>query len=227
MRVLGLDGCPGGWAGALVDESVDHSVDGSSVLLRRYNGWSAGLVEALAEDVDLVAIDIPVGLPEPGHTRTCDVAARAWLGRRRSSVFSAPPRELFGFETHAEASAASKALCGRGISIQAWNIYGRIAAVDTVVTPAVQHRLLEVHPEIGFLELAGDLGSKRHRAGRDARQRALPWGIEPRLAGAKPDDVLDAMVAAWSGLRWLRGEAVLLPADPPRDARGLLMGVAG
>lgn len=222
-RVLGLDGCPGGWAGALVD--------GPAVTLRRYEGWGAGLLEALAEDVDLVAVDIPIGLPLPGEARACDLAARVHLGVRRSSVFPAPPRELFGHSSHADASSASEALCGKGISVQAWNIYDRIAAVDAVVTPESQQRLVEVHPEIGFRELArGDLGSKRHRAGRDARQSALTeiWpDVTPRLPGARRDDVLDALVAAWSGLRWLRGEALLLPAVAPRDSRGLLMAVAG
>lgn len=222
-RVLGLDGCPGGWAGALVD--------GPTITLHRYDGWGSGLLEALSEDVDLVAVDVPIGLPRPGDTRACDLAARRRLGARRSSVFPAPPRELLGHATHAAASEASKALCGKGISVQAWNIYGRIAAVDAVVTPETQRRLVEVHPEIGFRELAArDLGTKRHRAGRDARQEKLSeiWPtFVPHLSGAKPDDVLDALVAAWSGLRWLRGEAVLLPAVPPRDDHGLLMAVAG
>ena len=222
-RVLGLDGCPGGWAGALVD--------GPTITLRRYHGWDAGLLEALAEDVDVVAVDIPIGLPRPGETRTCDLAARAHLGVRRSSVFPAPPRELFGHASHAAASAASKALCGKGISVQAWNIYDRIAAVDRIVTPEMQRRLVEVHPEIGFRELAGfDLGSKRHKPGRDARQQKLNeiWpDVTPRLPGAHSDDVLDAIVAAWSGLRWLSREAVLLPAVPPRDDHGLFMAVAG
>lgn len=221
-RVLGLDGCPGGWAGALVD--------GRNVSLRRYDGWGAGLLAALAEDVDLVAVDIPVGLPRPGRVRDCDVAARTHLGVRRSSVFPAPPRELLGRASHAEASAASKTLCGKGISVQAWNIYGRIAAVDAVVEPETQRRLVEVHPELGFRLLTGrDLGSKRQRAGRAARRAALAglWPALPaRLPGAHGDDVLDAVVAVWCGLRWLRGDAVLLPAVPPRDERGLLMAIA-
>jgi predicted RNase H-like nuclease len=226
MRVLGLDGCPGGWAGALLA--------GDAVTLRRYEGWGAGLQQALDEDVDLVAVDIPVGLPDPGVARDCDRAARAVLGRRGASVFPAPPRELLGFASHAAASAASRAAYGRGISVQAWNIYGRIAAVDALATPQLQARLLEVHPEVAFWQLAGtDLGSKHTVAGRAARAAALRADLpglpdDGALArrGTARDDVLDALACAWTGRRWLAGRALLVPAQPPRDAHGLWMGIA-
>lgn len=220
MRVLGLDGCPGGWAGALVTPE--------GITLRRYDGWS--LREPLAADVDLIAVDIPIGLPPLGSVRGCDKAARNVLGLRRSSVFPAPPRELLGIDGHAATTARGRELGAGGVSIQAYNIFGRIAAVDASITPADQRRVVEVHPEVAFFELAGlDLGSKRHRTGRDAREAALRavWpDVAPQLFGAKPDDVLDALVCAWTGLRWLAGTATLLPADPPRDARGLLMAIA-
>jgi predicted RNase H-like nuclease len=144
-------------------------------------------------------------------------------------VFPAPPRELVGIGGHAQTVAASRALVGRGVSIQAYNIFGRIAAVDGSIGVADQRRLVEVHPEIGWRILAGrDVGSKRTPDGRDARESAIRqvWDVAPRLGGAKRDDVLDALVCAWSGVRWLAGEALLLPDDPPRDARGLLMAIA-
>ncbi|MBA2520232.1 MAG: DUF429 domain-containing protein [Chloroflexia bacterium] len=40
---------------------------------------------------------------------------------------------------------------------------------------------------------------------------------------AKPDDILDAIVAAWTARRWAEGEGERLPAGPPVDARGLRM----
>jgi predicted RNase H-like nuclease len=45
-----------------------------------------------------------------------------------------------------------------------------------------------------------------------------------RTPGARPDDRLDALAAAWSAARWHAGRAIVLPAgDPPRDACGLPM----
>jgi predicted RNase H-like nuclease len=40
---------------------------------------------------------------------------------------------------------------------------------------------------------------------------------------AKPDDVLDAIVAAWTAKRAAEGRAERLPPDPPIDQRGLRM----
>lgn len=221
--MLGLDGCPGGWAAALVDDE--------RVTWRHYDGWADGLREALVEDVACVAIDIPIGLPAVGDVRSCDAAARARLRHNRASVFFAPCRDLFGLATHAETTARSVALCGHGVSIQAYGIFGRIAAVDLVLRPADQARVVEVHPEIGFDELAGDLGSKHTREGRARREAALarvlpPFSLRDKPSRVKADDALDALVCAWSARRWLAGTAVLLPADPPRDARGLFAGIA-
>ena len=222
--MLGLDGCPGGWAGVLVSDT--------EALWRRYDGWGDGLRAALAEPVDLVAIDIPIGLPAPGTARACDVLARKLLGPRRSSVFSAPPRALLSAADHRAANALARELTGRGISIQAFGIYGRIAAVDTVVTPATQTRLVEIHPELAFRELAGDVGTKHDAAGLNRRETALrqalpPFDLTERPPRVRRDDALDALACAWSARRWLAGTAVLVPGDPPRDERGLFQGIAG
>jgi predicted RNase H-like nuclease len=207
-------------------------VTDDEVRWRHYPGWGDGLREALTEDVEVVAIDIPIGLPRLGETRPCDAAARKWLGPRRSSVFSAPPRELLGCRSYAEALARSRELTGRGISAQAYGIYPRIAAVDEVVAPADQRRLVEGHPEIGFMLLAGDLGSKHHAAGRQAREAALravlpPFDLRDKPRGVAVDDALDALACAWIARRWCAGTAILLPPQPIQDDRGLWQAVGG
>jgi predicted RNase H-like nuclease len=82
-RVGGVDGCPGGWIVAAEDPA------GARLQLIRE---ATGLLEL---DLDLIAIDIPIGVPEVYEEggRRCDRQARRLLGRpRASSVFSAPPR---------------------------------------------------------------------------------------------------------------------------------------
>ena len=78
--MLGLDGCKGGWVGALLSP-------GGAV------SWHflADLRAGLALGADVVAVDIPIGLPDAGPRR-CDQLARARLGPRGSSVFPAPVR---------------------------------------------------------------------------------------------------------------------------------------
>ena len=84
-------------------------------------------------------------------------------------------------------------------------------------------RLVEVHPELSFAELAGTgpLARRRHAAGRAARL-ALLRGWLPGAATTcrRGDDGLDALAAAWSARRWLAGRARTLPEHPPYDERG-------
>jgi len=213
--VLGVDGCPGGWVGALVS--------GSTI------SWYAGsLASLLLVPASLVAIDIPLGLPSDGRRRTCDVLAANRLGAQRSSVFPAPPVAVLDATSHQEACELSRAAGSVGISIQTWNIVPKIREAAR----AADSRLLEVHPELSFRQLAGPgegerLPSKRTAAGREARRELLrTWlpGFElpsPRPGRAAVDDCLDALVCAWTGARWLRGEAEVLGGD--LDATGQVM----
>lgn len=199
MAVLGVDGCPGGWVGVLV---------GSGGI-----SWHAGsLAELLALPAEVVAVDIPLGLPAAGSRRSCDLLAAAWLKTQRSSVFPAPPRAVLAARDHAEASVLSRAAGSVGVSLQTWNIVPKIREADRLRDP----RLLEVHPELSFRQLTGRvLPRKKLLAGRVARLAALQaWQpVElpsPRPGRAAPDDCLDALACAWTAQRWLRGEAEVL-----------------
>ena len=95
-----------------------------------------GVIDDLEEGrLRAVAIDIPIGLPESGPRRA-DVEARRRVGPRRNSVFPAPARAVLGATTYAEACARSRQVSGKAISKQLFNILGKIAEVDALVTPA-------------------------------------------------------------------------------------------
>ncbi len=210
MAVLGIDGCPGGWVGALV--------------AGRTITWYAGtLAELLDLPAEVVAIDIPLGLPSGAARRPCDLAAAERLGAQRSSVFPAPPRVVLDAHDHAEASVLSRAAGSVGVSLQTWNIVPKIREADRLRDP----RLLEVHPELSFRALTGRLLSrKKVAAGRAERLAALrnwlPVDLpSPRPGRAAPDDCLDALVCAWTAGRWLRGQAEVLGGE--FDATGQVM----
>ncbi|MEA1957489.1 MAG: DUF429 domain-containing protein, partial [Euryarchaeota archaeon] len=83
----GIDGCHAGWIVVSCDSQLCFQ--------------SAELKEGIQEILDytrgaaLTLIDIPIGLKDrkqPGR-RACDVEARKILGKRASSVFTAPQRE--------------------------------------------------------------------------------------------------------------------------------------
>jgi predicted RNase H-like nuclease len=82
--LAGVDGCPAGWIAAFV------RADGGEVRIE----IAPRFADLLAQAPALVAVDIPIGLPERvGHGgRAAESAVRPLLGARQSSVFSVPSR---------------------------------------------------------------------------------------------------------------------------------------
>jgi predicted RNase H-like nuclease len=223
--VGGLDGCLGGWVLATGPVGL-----GGPIAVEVVNTFKEVLARIQAGDLDAVAVDMPIGLPDRGPRR-CDGEARARLGTRHSSVFPAPLRALLDAATWEEALASSRALTDRGISRQAFGILPKVREIDQVITPEMQDRVIEAHPEVSFAALAGGpmAHSKKKPAGRAERLAALvgPFsGITEttgeRVPGATPDDVLDAYALLWTAARWVRGEAIVL-GEGECDARGLRM----
>lgn len=229
--VLGVDGCPGGWVGALVRrlpgrvppaQRSSHGAGAGAGAGRLVVTWHAGsMAQLLALPAAVVAVDIPVGLPEGPRRRACDVQASCRLGAQRSSVFPAPPRAVLAARTHAEASQLSRDAGSVGVSLQTYNILDKVREVDGLREP----RLVEVHPEVSFRELTGTvLPRKTLVAGRQARLSALRgWLPEAALpvplpGRGRPDDCVDALACAWSGWRWLAGTALVLGDET--DATG-------
>jgi predicted RNase H-like nuclease len=201
--VAGADACRGGWVAITLDDGrvVDSLVAKTFTQLLRHLDAAAA-----------IAVDIPIGLPSKG-ARAADVAARAFVGPRRSSVFPTPLRAALVAATYAEARRVLPSL-----SAQSFALGKKIREVEETL----DERVFEVHPEVSFAALAGRhlRYSKRSWNGQMERRRLLAAaGIElpdELSAGqAAADDVLDAAIAAWSAFRKARGEAAALPPDPP------------
>jgi predicted RNase H-like nuclease len=227
MQVVGVDGCPGGWV-AVAYDTEDRS------LAPRVHRYFADLLAAYP-DAACIGVDIPIGLAQ-GEPRRCDGLARRVLGPRRSSVFPAPDPRVLTAPTYEEALERSRSLTGAGISKQAQAIYPKILEVNWTMTPALQGRVVEVHPEVSFWALAGERPMAHHKGepeGFAERRELLAAGLETAIPSreearslvrpAAADDVLDAIVAAWTARRQAEGEAARLPPDPSVDARGLRM----
>lgn len=231
--IAGLDGCRGAWAGVLLDLDApdNHRSARFAAVADLIDGPEAPLV---------VGIDIPIGLPERvgGGGRAADRAARAYLGKGRSSVFPVPPRAAIYAQDYAEAKALSRAGSEPPFapSIQCWNITLSIREVDGLLRarPALAGRLREVHPELAFRRLNRDtpLGPAKKgpdRAAGLAERRALlvAAGLPPSLVTSPAprrvgaDDHLDAMAALVVARDILLGRATPLPDPPEMDGHGL------
>ena len=236
-KVAGVDGCKAGWVVAVVSATVEMngklrypltvediriSPHFADVLLRTY-------------DCKLVCVDIPIGLSDGLEPRACDVAARKLLGRRASSVFTPPVRAGLSARSYPSAGEIHRKRAGKGLSKQSFYIMDKIRQVDELLTPAMQTRVREIHPEVTFCVLNGSRPLKHNKkalAGRKERIALLAAifpsavGIIAGLGGTRgvgADDILDALAAAWTAAKTVVGQTATLPERPEHDGKGLQM----
>jgi predicted RNase H-like nuclease len=217
MDVLGIDGCSGGWVGVVLGGDGAVRAVASRLLTDLLDRVPAPAA---------VGIDIPLGLLDQGF-RDADLAARAFLGARRSTIFVTPPRAALESPTYAEGNRRCRAITGKGMSRQSWALGPRILEADRL-RAALPVPLREVHPEVSFMAMAGAQlrASKRTWTGHCERRRllaaagiVLPDDLGPAGDFAGTADVLDAAAVAWTAARVASGAARPLP-DPPAQAAG-------
>jgi predicted RNase H-like nuclease len=212
---IGVDGVRGGWVAAL--RHAEGSL--SWAVVERF----AGLLEGCGE-TRVVAVDIPIGLPEAG-ARRCDQEARRRLPGRTSSVFPAPTRSTATDRregvSYAEAVRRARSRGHGAPSRQTWFITDKIndvADACRTLPPAV--RVLECHPEVTFAALAGTvLPRKSTAAGVGRRIGALSGWIDAAAAlgdvpeGVPVADALDALACLWTAERASAGRATRIGDD--------------
>jgi predicted RNase H-like nuclease len=236
-RVAGVDGCRGGWICVLRNVEPPH--DEQAFLARSIN-------EVLAHPAnpEVIAIDIPIGLPERATVggRDCDITIRVVLGKRSLAVFAVPARAVVAETDYRRACAVALAtsIPPRQISQQMFHLFPKIREVDIVMTPTLQNRVYECHPEAAFWAMNGQnslsepkkIKNRMHVPGLEQRRELLMaqgFGEEFlretkfRRADAGPDDFLDACACAWTAGRIAEGKAIRFPHRAPLDAKGLRM----
>ena len=196
--------------------------------------------EGLAElDVEVLGIDVPIGLPDSG-VREADRLARRFLGApRSSSVFPVPIRPMLNASTRLEACRLGEAVDGRRIGVQSWALMPKIRAIDTLLrrNPDLVRRVHEVHPEVSFACWRGQpmQHSKKTPQGRLERQALIDAAFGPATfavmqASLKPDphrvgqdDLADALAVLWTAFRLREGIAQRFPEEAAVDRAGLPM----
>lgn len=238
FQVGGVDGCKGGWfvvvAAAIHESSRPHA----NRLLKPKRFFVAGtFAEVLSETAqcELVCVDIPIGLGDGQKPRQCDIAARRLLGRpRASSVFPAPIRPCLSAKDYQAATRVCLEQSGKKLNRQSFALVDKIRQVDDLITPALQNRIREIHPEVSFWVLNGKKPVQQNKKtvpGQARRQKLLRTvfadadSILTRAPtrGYAMDDALDALVAAWTAGQTVFGKVKTLPENPERDSKGLRM----
>jgi predicted RNase H-like nuclease len=236
--LAGVDGCRAGWIVAFVRAA------GGEMRLRvvpRFLDVLAG-----PEAPTIVAVDMPVGLPERASRggRASESAVRPLLGARQSSVFSVPSRAALAAQDYAEACriALDTSDPPRRVSKQLFMLAPKIRELDACLRGdrAAAGRVFEVHPELAFWQLNGawaleqpkKIKGRCYEPGLALRRRLLiEAGFVSAVVnarpppGAGPDDVLDALACAAVARRIAAGVARPFPDPPEHDAFGLPMAI--
>lgn len=237
LWLAGVDGCKAGWAAV-----IRNPADPASIRLEIFPDFESLL--NFRPFLGIIAVDMPIGLPDfisPGG-RGPEKAARSHLGDRQSSVFSVPSRSAV-YETDYR-DACSTALRTseppRKVSKQCFYLFPKIREIDTLMTPDLEKRVYEVHPELAFWRLNGEremnlpkkIKSRANPDGLDQRRdllvsRGLPGDFldRPPPRGCGRDDLLDAAANSLIAERIHLGQATPFPENPQRDERGLRMAI--
>jgi len=225
----GADGCKGGWF--LVTKDLKSGCISYKPCRSTHDLFFN------ASSLEVLALDIPIGLTEKG-SRKCDLQARRLLKTgRASSVFPAPIRSVLSVVSREQASQLRFKTEGKRMTVQAWAIVGKIREVDAILqaNTEIRNKVREVHPEICFYFLAGEKScqySKKKEIGREERRNLLVplFNDDLKLAlshrrkfRCAEDDILDAFAALWTAERISTGKAQSIPVEPERDSSGLRM----
>jgi len=128
----------------------------------------------------------------------------------------------------------------RKVAKQCFNLFPKIREIDRLMTPGLEARVFEAHPEVGFWRLNGGRAMalpkkvKSRESGPGMAERAALLAAhgfdrdfldQPLPGGVGRDDLLDAAVLSLVAGRIARGEGQCFPPQPGRDGRGLRMAI--
>lgn len=150
-RVLGVDACKRGWIAIEVEDAIAHAYFAEEIQTLMGRAEADG-------PLAVVAIDMPIGLPDRGR-RQADLLARAAVGPLWPSVFMTPVREALLAADHAT---------------QAFGLRSKLFQVEQWIRQTPVH-VVEIHPEVCFARLAGGPLTTRKSSWAGAELRRATW----------------------------------------------------
>ncbi|HUL33724.1 MAG TPA: DUF429 domain-containing protein [Candidatus Eisenbacteria bacterium] len=224
----GVDACKGGWIVAKSASWPNREIPVLAVCP------DFRTVLALTADCRRVAVDIPIGLPSRQNLRACDLEAKKLLsGHNTSALFYAPPREALNAESPREFQRLHRKLRGTGAGLPVWGFLPKVKEASSAMTPALQERIIEFHPELTWFRVAGENLESKHTAEGIAERKRLLRKLVPDLErilrwkdylgrAAAHDDLLDALIGIGVAKASLHGSPYRLPAGKTETDRASL-----
>ena len=212
---VGIDGCKDGW---VVVYCPISSFDKAKV--KHYEKLSQ--LDNYFNRPSVIIIDIPIGLETNKPNRSCDTAARKFLGRRSSTIFSPPCQDAIFSRDYEEAKTINMQKTGKSISKQSWFLSNKILEAKNLIESNRDIILKEGHPECSFAQYAGAPISDNKKRIRGIFKRLdilnkLNFNLQklvemlPENASLKIDDLFDAAILCWTASRYINGESRTLP----------------
>ncbi len=218
--IIGIDGCRAGWFAVWQDPK--------RVIRSRVFCNARDLIPYFEKkEVITIGIDMPVVLSN-SIPREADRLARKLLGKKSSSIFTAPTPKLLIQKTYEDAAKFSKENYGKSISIQSWHLFPKIKDLSEI-TNHKHFKIHEIHPELSFRSMnnnAAILERKKDPKGFEMRKALLKREfamldfqkirVQYLKKDVSNDDILDALAVLWSAQRVARNEATFLPDNPTK-----------
>jgi predicted RNase H-like nuclease len=174
----------------------------------------------------VIALNAPIGYADESNEggRACDREARQLLGRRGSAIHTAPYRTALKDDAEIAADRLD------AITMTLLPRYREVAAE---MAPYRQRTVFEVHSELSFYQLNGDVPlqfSKQSEKGQQERRTLLEKRIpgvdrvlEAELENVPYSHLLDVGAFIWTARRIFARIGMRVPADPEWDEEGLRM----
>jgi len=183
--LAGVDACKGGW---IVARSLSWPCR-EAPCLAVCPDFRA--VIALTPDCQRVAVDIPIGIPSGKQIRRCDQEAKDFLranDHNPAAVFFTPPRECLPAENAKEFQRLHGLTRTTGAGYPVWGFMKKVKEANESMTPKLQGRIIEFHPELAWLRVAGrNLSSKHEDEGIAERKK----GSSPKRPRARTPTFLE------------------------------------
>lgn len=224
---IGVDGCKGGWIGAILQNG--------SLTVKRFK--SIQNITEEYEDFDEFLIDMVIGLPgNNAHIRP-DTYARNIIKERASTIFPAPCRQAVYAKDTENAYLENQRVMGRKFTPLTVGIIPKIREVDDFLqkNPEYKNRIKESHPEVCFAAFNSKTVMSRKKDAEGITERIhllqlyLPLiNREQLMDYAKKlkcsmDDIFDAICLSVTANLAGQNKYEIIPLNPMEDDTGLRM----